>query len=265
MAKNSKFSTKLTIISLIISIFLAFFSYNSYAKNPTNLTIFSESNMTYALTKIARYYSKKKNVAISINFNSSFDLINNIDLGEPADIFVSSHIDWVKNLSQKGLVDRYSSLNFAQDQLVLVTSKNNKKLTIEDLKEAPQLNQILKIISQKKVPLIVGSQYSSLGRYTAKILEESNIDNFQIFQKLNEDKKSITDFINQNNDYCAIVMASEIKNNKNITILSEVPFVEIDYRALVIAGDNMENARKFIAFLQEPEAKKILKEDGFMN
>ncbi len=250
--------------SLSILILSLFLNKTAIGANSESLTIFSESNMTYAITKIARNYSKKANVAISVNFNSSFELIDNIDLGEPADIFISSHLDWVKNLSQKGLVDRYSSADFAEDKLVLITSKNNERINFNEVSKIGDLNKILQFINEKKAPLIVGSDYSSLGRYTKKILAESNVDNFQIFQKLNEDKKSIIDFINEHNHYCAIVIASEIANNKEIVILSQVPFVNIDYHALVIAGDNMDNARKFIEYLKSKEAKEVLVRNGFI-
>lgn len=251
------------IALVVILIFSLFLGRTTQALATESLTIFSEANMTYALTKIARIYSQKNNVAISINFRSSFELIEDIDLGEPADIFISSHLDWVRNLSQKGLVDRSNSLKFATDNLVLVTSKNNKKINLNEVKNPSDLNEILRLISAKKVPLIIGSDYSSLGRYTKQIVDESKVSNFQIFQKLNEDKKSIIDLIDEHNEYCGIVMKSEITNNSQMVVLASVPQVEIDYHALVIAGDNMENARKFVEYLKSDEAKAILLGDGF--
>ena len=253
------------IIFLLLSLFLYCSSFNILkANDPGALTIFSESNMTYALAKVARYYSVKENVAISVDFNSSFELIENIDLGEPADIFISSHIDWVKDLTQKGLVDRYSSVEFAQDSLVLVTSKNNKKIKDTNISELESFKDVLTMIKKNRIPLIVGSEFSSLGRYSETILAKSKISNFQIFRKLDEDKKSITDFIDNHPEYCAIVMESDVKNDDNITILGRVPKIKINYHALVIAGDNMGNARDFIQYLRSDEAKSILLEFGFL-
>lgn len=237
--------------------FILFIPKNSKADG--SLTIFSESNMTYALTKIARIYSQKYNIDISINFSSSYELIQDIDLGEPADIFISSHENWITELSQKGLVDRYNSSKIAGDNLVLVTSKNNNKINGQN----DNLEQIFKEINDKKIPLIVGSNYSSLGRYSKPIIDASKINNFQIFQKINEDKKSIVDFIEEHNEYCGIIMASEMNGSTKIKVLQQIPNIEISYDALVIAGDNMENARKFIAYLKSEEAKKILRKSGF--
>ena len=113
------------IFFLIIPlIFLS--SQNSYATNGgRNLTVFAEPNLALALTKIARIYSQKSRTNVSVNFNSSADLIAEIDSGEPADIFISAHPQWIEALRQKGLVDVYNIGFIARDKLVLVTTKTN--------------------------------------------------------------------------------------------------------------------------------------------
>ena len=85
---------------LKIFLTLLLFCNFSQASESKNLTIFAESNLSVPLVKIIRKYSKEKNVIISINFQSSFDLIERIDEGEPADIFISSHNDWINILKQ---------------------------------------------------------------------------------------------------------------------------------------------------------------------
>lgn len=261
---------RIFLIKFLTIILLSTFPINKAAhaakdsSNVGNLTILSEENMTYALTKIVRDYAKKENVAISINFNSSSELINEIEEGEPADIFISSHFDWVRILYQKGVVDRFSWSNFAHDKLVVITSKNNDKINFAQVRKNGNLKNVLQMIRDKKIPLIVGSDYSSLGKHTKKIIEDSKISNFQIFQKLEEDKKSIIDFVNEHRGYCAIVMKSDVKNYDKVVVLAEVPDMNIDYRALAVAGDNMENARKFIKHLKSKEAQDILAQYGFI-
>ena len=247
-------------------IFAVIFSLNKplFASDLNNLTIFSEGNMAYFLTEIARNYSSKENVAISTNFNSSSYLIDSIDLGEPGDIFIASHPDWIIDLSQKGLVDHRNSLNFATDKLVLIASKKNQKVDLAKITKSKDFNQILELIREQKLPLIIGSESSSVGKYTKSVMANSNLNKFQIFKKLGEDRKSIIDFINSNKDYFGIVMKSEAFDNPNIVIVAEVPDIIIDYKALVIAGDNMENARKFVEYLKSKYVKDALIKNGFM-
>jgi septum site-determining protein MinD len=156
----------------ITFLFLFFVAQNSFASPSRNLTIFTEPNLSLALTKISRLYSQKFNVIVSINFNSSADLINEIDFGEPADVFISSHEDWIEILKQKGLVDVYNVSNIAKDKLVLATSIKNDKISLDEARKMGSINKILKFISYKKMPIIIDSEYTSLGRYRSKIIKE---------------------------------------------------------------------------------------------
>jgi molybdate transport system substrate-binding protein len=262
---------KIVRLSLIFCLFcwtfcgvLSVFPSSSLAKESNSLTIFSESNMTYPLTQISRLYSAQSNTIVSINFNSSSELIKNIDYGEPADIFISSHPSWIETLKQKGLIDVYNLTNIAKDSLVLISSINNNKITQQEIAEINNVTRILKIINNKKIPLIVDSEFTSLGKYTATILKTANIKNHKIYRKFSEDKKAIVDFIDENDEYCGIVMASSIKNYKNIVVLKEIPNSEIYYQVLVIAGDNMSQARDFLEFVKSNEVGKILSNSGFI-
>jgi len=228
-----------------------------------NVTVFAENNMAYPLVKLTRIYSKDAKSAVSIDFNYSFELIENIDAGEPADVFISSHPEWIKTLKNKGLVDVYNVVNLAKDKLLLVTSKNNRKIEIEKINKSADINSILKQINKQNIPLIVDSEYTSLGLYTEDIIKKAKVRNQKIFRKFSEDKKSIIDFINENDEYCGIVLASSVKYEDEIMVLKEIADEEINYQALVIAGDNMNQARDFLKFAQSAKAKKVLMQSGF--
>ena len=251
----------MTFVCLII------FSGNVYAdksRKIDNLTIFSESNMTYPLVKVARLYSQKKSAIVSINFDYSAQLIANINDGEPADVFIASHPDWIEILKQKGLVDVYNLTNVAKDKLVLVASKNNKKLKTVQIIKSDEINKILRLIINQNIPLIVDSENTSLGKHTKTILREAKISNQKVHHRVSEDKKSIVDLINESDEYCGIVLVSSIKNYDNIVVLKELDNSEIYYQALVIAGDHMEKARDFLKFIKSDEMKKIFTESGFV-
>ena len=258
---------KIIKLSAIFS-FLIFFSSNIFAADGANkirnLTIFSENNMTYPLVKIARIYSEQKHSIVSINFDHSFQLIKNINDGEPADVFISSHHDWIETLKQQGLVDVYNLVNVAKDKLLLITSKKNHKLDLTKISGLNDIKAILTTLSHQDIPLIVDSKNTSLGKYTDTILSEAKVANQKIIHHAIEDKKSITDLVNDGDDYCGIVLASSIKNYNNIAVVKEIENSEIYYQALVIAGDNMEKARDFLKFIKSDEMKRVFLESGFI-
>ncbi|MFT6332674.1 MAG: molybdenum ABC transporter molybdate-binding protein, partial [Lentimonas sp.] len=232
------FFRKILMLALVLTVT---FSHQSFAakKAVDSITIFSENSLAFPLVKISRLYSKNNNAVVSVNFDYSEQLIDNISNGEPADIFIASHSDWIKDLQRKGLVDFYSFANLAKDKLLIITSKNNKKLNIEEVKQIKTVEKMLWRIHRDRVPMIVDSKATSLGKYTDDILRKVNIKNHRIYRRVSEDKKPITDFINESDEYCGIVLASSINNYKNVVVLKEIEGVEINYQALVIAGDNM--------------------------
>ena len=259
------------VIKLVI-VLLVLIPLNLTAKEASNITIFAESDMAKVLAEISRNYSKENNTIVSINLNSSSQLINEIDSGEPADVFISSHEDWIEMLKHKGLVDVYNISNIAKDKLVLVMSDKNTNIDLSNIKKLGDINKILKFISKKETPLVViiDSEYTSLGRYSAKIIKDAKINDGNvykdndIYKKVEEDKRTVISLLEENNNFCAIVLASSLVNQKNIKIIADIPNLDIYYQALVIAGDDMKEARNFLKFLKSDKAKEILTRNGFI-
>jgi molybdate transport system substrate-binding protein len=249
---------------LFVQFFLLFSAANSFATPSRNLTIFAEPNMVLAMTKIAQLYSQKSNVIVAVNFNSSSESISNIDLGEPADIFVSAHSAWIENLRQKGLVDVYNIGYIARDEIVLTTLKSNPTLPEELRSGKLSVEDSLKILNQNKSTLILDYDGSSSGKFTSELVQNSGLIDLQLFKKLAEDKSPILSILRSDPSQYALLLSSQIKNEHDFQIIATKRDDNIFYQALVIAGDNMEIAREFLKFLKSPAAKKILLDSGFI-
>ena len=263
--KTNKMKTKFTtLIKTITALVFLVFSSPSLAFQLDNLTILAEPNMIVALTKISRIYSQKNGIIISVSFAPSSELINDIEAGEPSDVFISAHRYWIDNLKQKGLVDIYNIDHIADDSLVLVTSQKNitipQELTAQDL----SLMKALEILNQNGANLIVDDEGSSLGQYSQNLLGAMDTTNLKIFRKLPEDKTPISKTLDNEAQSYSILLSSQLVGHSEFKVLSSLKNQHIFYQALVIAGDNMEVARKFLRFLRSKEAKKIFKESGFI-
>jgi molybdate transport system substrate-binding protein len=260
MKKFSKNSLKKLLFGF--STFL-FFAQNSFANSSRNITIFAEPNMALALTKIGHLYSQKSNVIVSINFAPSSELINNIDSGEPSDVFISAHPGWIETLRQKGLVDVYNIGYIASDKLVLVASKLNVILPPEFNDKKIMLEEALKILDQNKATLIIDNEGNSSGKFSNDFLKKFSFPDLKIFNKIDEDKSPILSILDGNNQQYALLLTSQVKNKKDLKILATKDDEYIFYQALVIAGDNMEVAREFLKFLKSEIAQNVLRESGF--
>lgn len=244
---------------LAILIFL-FFSQNSIASPSRNLSIFAEPNMAVALTKIARIYSQKNNIIVSLNFASAADLMMEIDSGEPINIFISANPEPIESLRNKGLVDVYNIVFFAEDELVLVSSKNNKTNLILP-EQNLSLYSALTILNNNKSSLIIDDVTSSSGKFSEDFIKKAKLNDLKILQRVAEDGGSIADLAAMSEHY-ALMLKSQAYNKKDLQILVDKKDGDIFYQALVIAGDNMDNAREFLKFLKTHATKDILRSSG---
>lgn len=236
----------------------------SHAAPSRNLTIFAEPNLAIALTKISRAYSQKANVIIALNFGSSSNLINNIDSGEPVDIFISAHKGWIDSLHQKGVVDVYNVGYIAQDSLVLVGLKSNPNLPAQLMGTKPSPQEALTILNENRATIILDDEGNSSGFFAKNFLDQSAFPNIKIFSKIAEDKTPFLTIIRSNPENYSLLLESQIKNKNDFHIIAGGADKNIFYQALVIAGDNMEVAREFLKFLKSEQAKFILKSSGFI-
>lgn len=248
----------------LISLFFVLFSINSFAMQSRSLTVFTEQNMVPAFIKISRLYSQKNHVNVAINFNSSEELISDVDSGEPADIFISAHPAWIETLKQKGLTDVYNTGHIASDKLVLVTSQNNRNVPLSLLQPNLSLEEALKILNDSHEILITDQEGSSSGKFSNDFIKSLQLNDLQVFTKLKEDKSSVLDLKGENEKHYAILLASQLKIKPNLKIIATQKKEHIFYQALVIAGDNMETAREFLKFLKSDPAKNIMRENGLL-
>lgn len=244
--------------------FVASFFQTSFASQPKNLTILAEPSMVEALTRIARIYSRDNSTTISIGFADSSQLIQSIEDGEPSDVFISAHRYWIDNLKQKGLVDIYNIGHIANDSLALVTSKENFRIPSELLASDLDFSKSLEIMNKYSLNLIIDNEGSSLGQYSKQMLKNLGMTNIKTYEKLLEDRTSVSNLIKSNPDSYAIFLSSQIKEGGNFRLISRLLNQQIFYQALVIAGDNMDNAREFVKFLKSKRAQKIFEESGFI-
>ena len=250
------------LFRLFLAIFL-FYTSTAIASSSRNLTVLAEPSMVDVITKISRIFSQKSNVIVSVNFNSSADLVSEIDYGEPADIFISAHPTWIESLRQKGLVDIYNIGYIASDSLALVTSKTNKKVLPQLLEKKISMINALRVLDENELVLVTDNEGNSSGNFANEFLSKLHLEKIKIFKKLNEDKTPFSKIVKQSSGEYSLILSSQARGDNDVNILTSTNEETIFYQALVIAGDNMEVAREFVKFLKGKEAKEIFKNCGF--
>ena len=256
-------SLKKSLTKLFLIFTLSAISLPAHSSPSRTLTILAEQNMAVALTKIARVYSQISNVIVSVNFGTSYDLVNAVDSGDPSDLFISAHESSIETLKQKGLVDVYNIGYIASDNITLATDKRNLNAGVI-FKPESSLEEALQVLNQKKAALIIDNEDTSSGMICNNYLKPFSLDRVRLIKKLPEDKTPIVKIIKNNPQHYALMLSSQSANNENLDIIATKENIGTFYQALVIAGNNMEVAREFVKFLKGKDATKIFRESGFV-
>ena len=263
--RNSEKNSAGYLAKLLFSVFILTFFFPKDAPATQNgLTVFAEPNMVLPLTKISRLYSQKYGTAVSVIFGAPIDLIENVESGEPVDVFISAQSDWIESLRQKGLADFYNIGYIASDKLALITTKSNTEVIPELLDPTITFNKAMHILNDYNATIITDNVGTSSGKFSGDFIKKSDLVNISLLHEVIEDKSPILNTLKRENQNYGLVLTSQIQKGDDIKVIAVKEDEEIFYQALVIAGDNMENAREFLKFLKSVPAKIIFQEGNLI-
>jgi len=231
----------------------------------TTVTILASSSLNKAMPDIIREYSIIKDTSVSIVFGEPDELANQIESGDPGNIYIAEHPVRMRDLQRKGLIDFSAIANIAFNRLVLVIPSDS--YLIDRFGESLPFNTLLERASQQAL-IVMGNPYTTpVGILTQRVMEKLNI--WQKIQGKVEYRSSSRDalyLVAKGGKHAGIVYYTDAFNNREVSILARFPQELHDpviYRAAVIAGASMQEARDFLAFLTSPKAKRIFTKHGY--
>lgn len=125
----------------------------------TTLNVFAAASLTESFNEIATKYERAHtNFKITLNFNGSQILEQQIADGAPADIFASADMTNMQKASTAGLVD--ASEVFAKNKLVVIIPANN-----------PGNISSLHDLARKGVKIDIGASSVPAGKYSLQVLD----------------------------------------------------------------------------------------------
>ncbi|WP_341526798.1 molybdate ABC transporter substrate-binding protein [Nostoc sp. UHCC 0302] len=112
----------MAVTSLILVIGLQFVNLSpGAAQSTTTLNVYAAISLTNAFNEIkSQYQLSNPNVNIVYTYGASGTLLNQIESGAPADIFVSAAVDQINTLQNEGKLVSGSRKNIARNRLVLI-------------------------------------------------------------------------------------------------------------------------------------------------
>jgi len=222
------------------------------------IRIFAAASMTDAVDAVGiAFVREHPEAALIRNYAASGTLARQIDLGAPADLFISANPEWMDYLIRKSRVKPESITILTGNSLVFI---GRPELKIASLGDLEGLGRIA-IGSPQSVPA---------GEYAKDALTHSGLYG----KLLAEGKLVMAKDVEQALIYAdrgevdgAFVYATDALLAKRAALLLTVP-AELHPRivypmALTNAGSANPEAREFFEFLQSPECRAILGQYGF--
>lgn len=227
---------------------------------PTEIMVSAAASMKVPLTEIQKAYEvKTPGVKLTIVFGGSGTLQQQIEQGAPVDLFISAGKTQMDALEQKNLLVKESKINLVGNELVLVTGKDNSKISsLADLAK-PSTGQI-SIGTPESVPAGMYAQEALTNLKLWDLIEPKFVRAKDVTQVMN--------YVETGNVEAGLVYRSDALGSTKVKVVAVVPessHKPIVYPAAIIsATKNKQAAEDFLKYLQSANAQRIFVDHGFM-
>ncbi len=243
-----------------LQLFLAVLAFSSTLWAQT-ITVAAAANMKYAVTDIAKAFTKESGIDVKIITGASGKLTQQIMSGAPYDAFLSADVEYPAKLANGGFtttpaqVYAYGILILWSDSdvdlskgVAIVTDSSVKTIAVANPKTAPYGIEAVNAMRYYKVDnnvqgkLIIAESISQVGAYvTTKAVDVG--------------------FMSK-----SIVLSPEMKNVGKWVEIDPKAYNTIDQAMVGLKNSSPDNqiaAKKFLKFMTSTKAHKILKANGY--
>lgn len=237
---------------IILGVLLSIFSLSSFAKDKEEITISAAASLKEVMADlIDKFEGENKNIKININLGGSGALKNQIIAGAPVDIvFFASQKD-LKDLDEKGLVDKEYQGDILKNRLIVAGRTNVNSL--DNL-----IGNKVAIGTPETVP---AGKYAKEAFTNAKIWDKVKED--IVYAK---DVRSAAQYVDLYEvDYALIYKtdAKVLKNSEIVYIVPEELHTPVVYSYGIIKDRASDEVIKFYKFLSSESAKKYYEKYNF--
>jgi molybdate transport system substrate-binding protein len=224
-------------------------------------TIFAAASLKNALDDAIRIYAAKTGREVAVSYAASSALAKQIELGAPADIFLSADLDWMDYLEGRKLIDASSRRILLGNTLVLVAPKH-ATLSLTLVKNVPLLQALGAEgrLAMANVGSVPAGKYgkaalTSLGVWkdvAPRVVQAENV-------------RAALAFVARGEAPLGIVYGTDAKSEPRVRVVGTFPpesHPKILYPIALLPGAGPE-ARRVFDFLLSDEAAAAFAAQGF--
>lgn len=248
---------RLTFLLVFVVAVLA----SGLARAEDRITVFAAASLKNALDAVASEWKAASGNDAVISYAASSALAKQIELGAPADVFISADLDWMAYLSKKGLTRKDTETRLLGNRIVLVAAAGAKvEATLAAGFDLAGLlgNGRLAMANVESVPA---------GKYGKASLERLGMwDGVKDKLAQAENVRAALALVSTGEAPLGIVYETDAAADPRVRIVAAFPdgsHPPIIYPAAVLATSGKAAAADFLAFMQSAKARILFEAQGF--
>lgn len=222
------------------------------------LLVAAASDLQFAFTEIGERFEAQTGQKVLFTFGSTGNLTTQIENGAPFDILAAANVSFVDRLTGQGLTIPETQQLYAQGRIVLVVNRNAglQVATLEDLLD-PAITRIA----------IANPAHAPYGQAAREALQSAGVwADVEDRLVLGENVSQTLQFVQTGDAPVGIVALSiaDVPEVSGTLIPAELHEPINQALAVISTTTNEEAARAFIAFVNSPTGRDIMKRHGFL-
>jgi molybdate transport system substrate-binding protein len=226
----------------------------------SDVTVFAAASLKNALDAVAADYRHDTGTRITVSYAASSALARQIELGAPADIFLSADLEWMDYLQQRSLIRPETRRNLLGNRIVLVAPAADAKpvALAPGALSAALGDGRLAVASVDTVPA---------GKYGKAALESLGLWG-EVSGRLAqaENVRAALAFVSRGEAPLGIVYETDAKADPAVKVVARFPETShppIVYPVAVTTAAKGEAAIRFVDALRGPRSAEIFAREGF--
>lgn len=226
------------------------------------VVVFAAASLKESLDEAARQYQARSTDRILLSYAASSSLAKQIELGAPADIFLSADLEWMDYLSARNLIKPTTRTDLLGNNLVLIAPKDSTvALTL-----APSADLAGALKGGK---LAMGDpDHVPAGKYGKAALEKLGIwTSVQASVARTDNVRSALAFVARGEAPLGIVYGTDAAAEKAVRVVDVFPvgsYPPIVYPVAETVSGKKTGAARFLTYLRSAEAKSVFRRFGFI-
>jgi len=226
-----------------------------------DVLVFAAASLKNALDDAIADYAKRTGTKVEASYAASGPLAKQIEIGAPADIFISADLDWMDEVAKQNAIVPASRVNLLGNRLVLVTAKDNPiAITLGAQTDL--------VGALKGGRLAMGDPQSvPAGKYGQAALEKLGLwAGIEPHLARAESVRAALALVSRSEAPLGIVYATDATADTGVRIAADFPpssYPPIIYPAALIKASTNAGAKPFLDYLESPAAAPFFIKQGF--